>query len=78
MDPPIENSSILVHQDKILAIGPAREIKIPRGATRIDCKGLIVTAGFWNSHLHIFTSGLLRVRDSAAAELDEQLDAIFN
>jgi imidazolonepropionase-like amidohydrolase len=77
-EPPIENGSILVHGGQILAIGPARAIKIPRGATIIDCKGLIVTAGFWNSHVHIFTRGLLRVRDSTAAELDDQLDAIFN
>lgn len=73
---PIENGSILVHQGQILAIGPA--IKIPRGATVIDCKGLIVTAGFWNSHVHIFTPGLFRARDSTAADLDAQLDAIFN
>jgi imidazolonepropionase-like amidohydrolase len=77
-EPPIENGSILVHGGQILAIGPARAIKVPRSATIIDCKGLIVTAGFWNSHVHIFTPGLLRVRDSTAAELDEQLDAIFN
>jgi imidazolonepropionase-like amidohydrolase len=77
-EPPIENGSILVHQGQILAVGPARAIKIPPGATTIDCKGLIVTAGFWNSHVHIFTPGLLRVRDSTATELDEQLDTIFN
>jgi imidazolonepropionase-like amidohydrolase len=75
---PIENGSILVHQGQILAIGPAHAIKIPHGATIIDCKGLIVTAGFWNSHVHILTPGLLRVRDSTSAELDEQLDSIFN
>jgi imidazolonepropionase-like amidohydrolase len=77
-EPPIENGSILVHQGQILAVGRAHGIKIPRGATIIDCKGLIVTAGFWNSHVHIFTPGLLRARDSTAAELDEQLDTIFN
>jgi len=77
-EPPIENGSILVHQGKIIAVGPARAIKIQRDATIIDCKGLIVTAGFWNSHVHIFTPGLLRARDSTAAELDEQLDAVFN
>jgi imidazolonepropionase-like amidohydrolase len=77
-EPPIENGSILVHQGQIRAIGPTRVVKIPRGATIIDCKGLIVTAGFWNSHVHVFTPGLLHVSDSTAAELDEQLDAIFN
>jgi len=76
--PPIENGSILVHQGQILAVGPARALKIPRGATTIDCKGLVVTAGFWNSHVHIFTPGLLRVRDSTATDLDKQLDTIFN
>jgi imidazolonepropionase-like amidohydrolase len=77
-EPPIENGSILVRQGQILAIGPAPAIKIPRVAAIIDCKGLIVTAGFWNSHVHIFTPGLLRARDSTAAELDEQLDTMFN
>jgi imidazolonepropionase-like amidohydrolase len=77
-EPPIENGSILLHHGQILAVGPARAIKIPRGANIIDCKGLVVTAGFWNSHVHIFTPGLLRVRDSTAAQLDEQLDTIFN
>jgi imidazolonepropionase-like amidohydrolase len=77
-DPPIENGSILVHGGQIVSIGPARAIKIPRGATIIDCKGMIVTVGFWNSHVHILPVGLLRARDSTAAELDEQLDTMFN
>lgn len=77
-EPPIENGSILVHRGQILAIGPARAIKTPRGATTIDCKGMTVTAGFWNSHVHIFTPGLLRVRKSTAAELDEQLGMMFS
>lgn len=75
---PIENGSILIHDDHILAVGPGPSIKIPRGATVIDCKGLVVTAGFWNSHVHILTPGLLHVRESNAAELDQQLDIMFN
>jgi imidazolonepropionase-like amidohydrolase len=77
-EPPIENGAILVHQGQILAIGPVSAIKIPLGATIIDCKGLTVTAGFWNSHVHILPSGLLRAHDSTAAELDEELDKMFN
>jgi imidazolonepropionase-like amidohydrolase len=37
-----------------------------------------VTAGFWNSHVHILTPGLLHARDASAKELDEQLDMMFN
>jgi len=75
---PIENGSILLHDGQILAVGPSSAIKIPRDATEIDCKGLFVTAGFWNSHVHILTPGLLHVREASAAELDKQLDIMFN
>jgi imidazolonepropionase-like amidohydrolase len=77
-DPPIEDGSILVHDGHILAVGPSPTIKIPRDATVINCKGLVVTGGFWNSHVHIFTPGLLHIRDSSAQELDEQMDVMFN
>jgi predicted amidohydrolase YtcJ len=48
-----------VHDGRILAVGPSATIKFPRAAKVIDCKGLVVTAGFWNSHMHIITPGLL-------------------
>jgi imidazolonepropionase-like amidohydrolase len=76
--PPIENGSILVRDGHILAVGPNPAFKIPRDATVIDCRGLVVTAGFWNSHVHILTPGLLHVRDSRTTELDQQLDMMFN
>jgi imidazolonepropionase-like amidohydrolase len=56
-EPAIKNGSIFVHDGRILAVGPAATIKIPRGASIIDCKGMVVTAGFWNSHVHILTPG---------------------
>ena len=77
-DPPIENASILIHNGRIVAVGPSRSINIPRATTIIDCRGLFVTAGFWNSHVHIFTPGLLHVREAGANELNQQLDTMFN
>lgn len=77
-EPPIEDGSILVHDGRIQAVGPRLAIKIPPDATVIDCRGLVVTAGFWNSHVHILTPGLLHARGSPASELDEQLDMMFN
>jgi imidazolonepropionase-like amidohydrolase len=74
----IENGSILIHDGRIVALGPSQSIKIPRAATVIDCRGLFVTAGFWNSHVHILTPALLHVRDSGAKELNEELDTMFN
>src|SRR5579862_6761905 len=78
MDPPIENGSIVIRDGLIVSLGPASTIKIPHSATIIDCKGLVVTAGFWNSHVHILAPALLHVRDSDATALNEALDTMFN
>jgi imidazolonepropionase-like amidohydrolase len=77
-DPPIENGIVLLHDGQILAVGPVSTIKIPHTATVMNCQGLTVTAGFWNSHVHILTPGLLHARDSAAQELEDQLETMFN
>src|SRR5215470_7078408 len=52
-EPPIENGTILLGDGRIVAVGPTSKVKIPRDTETIDCRGLVVTAGFWNSHVHI-------------------------
>ncbi len=49
---PIDDAAVLVHDGKILAIGKRREIAIPDSDQVIDCTGKVITAGFWNSHVH--------------------------
>jgi imidazolonepropionase-like amidohydrolase len=53
-------------------------VRIPDEAQVIDCSGKFVTAGFWNSHVHIFTPGLLHARDARATDLDRELDSMLN
>jgi imidazolonepropionase-like amidohydrolase len=77
-DSPIENGSIVVEHGHIVAVGPARTTRIPPNVPVIDCKGLVVTAGFWNSHVHILTPELLHAGESGSPELDKQLDGMFN
>jgi hypothetical protein len=43
----------------------------------LDCKGLVVTAGFWNSHVHILPPAVLHANDAAAKELEQQLETMF-
>lgn len=75
--PPIDDGSILVHNGRILSVGPSNELKVPRGAQVIDCHGLVVTAGFWNSHVHILTPGLIHADklspDQTTVQLQEML-----
>lgn len=73
----IENGLILVHDGRIVAVGPSAAVKVPRDATVIDCKGLVVTAGFWNSHVHVLTPGLLHAEKLSAQELTSQLEEML-
>src|SRR6266481_5539778 len=76
-EPPIESGTILVHSGHILSVGPIAEIKVPRGTTVIDCKGLAITAGFWNSHVHILLPGLLHAENLSAPQLTQQLEEML-
>jgi imidazolonepropionase-like amidohydrolase len=76
-EPPIENGTILVHSGHIVSVGPVAEIKVPRGTTVIDCKGLVVTAGFWNSHVHILLPGLLHAENLSSEQITLQLQEML-
>ena len=77
---PIEDGTILVHNGVITAIGPARRVHPPdfaRAVTNINCQGMVVTAGFWNSHVHIFTAGLLHAETHSDIDLSSQLEQML-
>jgi len=76
--PPIAGAVIVIHGTRIAGVGPRASVRIPDDAQVVDCSGKFVTAGFWNSHVHIFTPGLLRARDASATDLDRELDAMLN
>jgi imidazolonepropionase-like amidohydrolase len=76
--PPIARAAVLVHDGKIVAAGPRASVRIPRDAQAIDCSGKFIAAGFWNSHVHIQTPGLLHAREAKADELSGELDAMLN
>jgi len=73
----MENGAILVHAGRILAVGPNATIKISSRATVIDCNGLVVTAGFWNSHVHILTPGLLHAEKLSSEQITAQLQEML-
>ena len=74
---PIENGSIIVHDARIVAVGSSTTIKIPHDAKVIDCKGLVVIAGFWNSHVHIMTPGILHAERLSSEQIASQLEEMF-
>ena len=76
-EPSIENGAILIHNGRILAVGSSDTTKIPRPAEVLDCKGMVVTAGFWNSHAHILTPGLVHAEKLSVGQITSQLQAML-
>lgn len=75
---PIRDAVVLIDKSRITRIGPRGSVKVPRGVRVLDCSGKFILAGFWNSHVHILTPGLLRAREAGTEELNAQLDTMFN
>jgi imidazolonepropionase-like amidohydrolase len=76
-EPPIESGTILLHSGRIQSVGPTAEIKVPLGTTVIDCKGLVVTAGFWNSHVHILLPELLHAENLSSGQITSELQQML-
>ena len=49
-DAPLDHASILIRDGRIVEVGPA--ISAPSDARVLPCDHCIVTAGFWNAHVH--------------------------
>ena len=74
---PIKNGTVLVRDGLIYAVGPANKIKPPSGATVLDCQGLVIVAGFWNSHVHILTQGLMDAANLPSEQISSQLEQML-
>ncbi len=47
---PVTGATILIRNGKIVAVG--RRLAVPPAIESLDCRGCIVFAGFWNTHVH--------------------------
>lgn len=74
---PISNGSILVRDGHIVAVGSTRTVRIPEDAPRIDADGAVVTAGFWNSHVHTIPLPLREGSSRPVHELEASLAQFF-
>ena len=57
-EPPLENASVVVTQGRITAVGPAREVRVPRGAVTINGTAKFLIPGLWDMHVHTSTRNL--------------------
>src|SRR6476619_4082959 len=53
----VEQATVIIQGHTIAAAGPSRSISIPRGATRIDGRGVTVLPGLIDCHVHLCWRG---------------------
>jgi imidazolonepropionase-like amidohydrolase len=74
---PIRDGVILVRGGKIAEVGRKASLKVPPGVQILDCSGLMITAGFWNSHVHFMERKWADAAKIPAPELSGQLQEML-
>jgi imidazolonepropionase-like amidohydrolase len=74
---PIDDGAILIDDGRIVAVGQRRSVRIPQSVPVLDASGGTVTAGFWNSHVHIMPEPLLGADKAPAARLQAALQEML-
>jgi imidazolonepropionase-like amidohydrolase len=70
---PILAGVVLIKNGKIVAVGDSKKIKIPQNFRILDCKGLTLTAAFWNSHVHFTEEKWQNAANLPAAQIAQQM-----
>ena len=73
----ISNATVLVRGHRIVELGPRGQVRVPEDAEKIECGDGVVTAGFWNSHVHILTQGLMDAENVPAQRITAQLEEML-
>lgn len=75
--------SVVIRNDRIESVGPAKKIKIPEGARVIDGSGKFLMPGMTDAHIHFFQSGGLYTRPDVVdlrsiRPYDEEISFAYN
>lgn len=49
--------TVVISGDRIIEIGPPRQVRIPQGAQIINARGKFLIPGLWDMHVHVGTAG---------------------
>ena len=74
---PINDSVILINDDRVTAVGTVGSLAVPAGYTVISTEGMDVMPGLWESHAHVMLNGHADYPHWQATYLDRQVDEIM-
>ena len=73
----IESGAVVIRNGRIVYVGSRNDRQVPKDATVIDCTGQVVTAGFWNSHVHFTDARWEHAATMPGAALSDQLQQML-
>jgi imidazolonepropionase-like amidohydrolase len=76
-EPAIESGAVVIRNSQIVYVGSRHDRQVPSEGTEIDCTGQIVTAGFWNSHVHFTDVRWEHAATMPAVSLSDQLQKML-
>jgi len=74
---PVEDSVVVVKDGRIVSAGSRAKTPVPSGVRVLDAHGTVLTAGFWNNHIHLMTPGVLGAATANAATIEGALQAML-
>ena len=54
---PLQNSVIIIENERVKAVGQVGRLQIPTGAEVISTEGMSVLPGLWDMHVHLYING---------------------
>jgi len=70
--PPLSDSAVVIHNGRIVDVGPRSKVKLPKKANVVEAKGKFLLPGLWDMHAHFeqvewgpiyLAAGVTTVRD---------------
>lgn len=74
---PLRDGVVLIRDGNIAAVGSRASLEVPQTFSSLDCSGLTITAGFWNSHVHFFERKWADAATIPGPELSQQLQEML-
>lgn len=77
---PLEDATVVLHDGRIASVLQSNSnpgVAASNSAQVLDCTGMSITAGLWNSHVHILPVQLLHADEKTGAELTRALQAML-
>jgi imidazolonepropionase-like amidohydrolase len=73
----VVNGIVVVANGKIVNVGQAGEIQVPKQVRRIDCAGKTLVAGLWNTHVHFIEPKWNNAAALSAEQLTRQMQEML-